>query len=99
MQWVNTDYDLPIPGAYLTLSDRQARNAGLNIPELLKDDPGAIAAIVYDLIAELRPDLEGGVLIGIKYTLHKMHWEFWYLHRSLPGTNGTGFPTQPLIPE
>lgn len=100
-QWVRTDYHLGVPMGVLTISNTDAARMGLSLPNLVDHGtPEEIEAVVYDLIEELRPELSGGALIGIKYELYQRRWEFTYLSRSMPKKSDGEEPERiPLIPE
>lgn len=99
-EWVRTDIDFGRPHAILTISDSDLRNiVGLDLPGLL-NDPKILEKIIYDLIAELRPEWEGGVLFGIRYRIDILQWEFAYMNRSFEKLNkGAVAPYLPLIPK
>lgn len=92
MSWVRSNYRFHPRAALLSLP----RELGF-VPE-----PASVEAEVLDLIRHHRPDLAGGVLLGINFNFEFGAWEFLYAHDSFhrvePGNVYERFPLIPLVP-
>ncbi len=100
--WINTNHDYGFPYARFYISSRYLLHLGncdlRGVADVEK--PEVMQKIVYDLIEELRPDLDGCILIAIEYKLHPLHWELTIAHRNLkPVPNGYMPPLLSLIPQ
>jgi hypothetical protein len=84
MKWIKVTHDFGVPFCVLTLNSRDAavyrRTRG--ILTLTHDDPNRLEEEITKLIAELRPELAGGQLIGMDMSGY-MQFRFHYYHPKL----------------
>lgn len=98
--WIRAEYYLPDRVAVLTINFLELNGAGAALLKRAQDRPEDLEWSVIDLIDRMRPDLAGGVLLGIKAEYNPRQWEFLYSHRSLPvRKEGMWAEKMPLIPE
>jgi prepilin-type N-terminal cleavage/methylation domain-containing protein len=99
MGWIKTDYDFGYPAAEFTLSLRE--KAVIEVRDAMKvnqDDPAAMEKFIGDLVAFYRPNLKGGVVVGIAF--FGFQFRITYAHPDLPRVKfGEQSPSEPLIPQ
>lgn len=100
-QWVKTHWDFQVPIAILYLNIREHDQRKMELFGLFREeDPDLIEKVILDLIADVRPQLAGGVLIEINFQRHPTSFEFTYVHPSLPRKKDGEYPPRiPLVPE
>lgn len=83
MTWLKTDYYFSIHMATLTVDRRNAREYGLETA-VAECSPASIEAVFFVMLNAMRPDLLGGQLEAMSYSLESAQWLFAYSHPSLP---------------
>ena len=101
--WIRTDYDFGVPYKVFTVSTRHLALM-TKIRDLLKlyhENPTELEKHLNAIIEVARPDLKGGMLVGIECKVSSLEFQLQYIHPSFqPRVMGLNYPdTEELIPE